>query len=105
MVEFSFSVITLVKAIPISFPMTELIGDGFTDIGNGKHTGVSPMGALMFGYTHKLDDNLVLDLRYRFAGTWGSKQERTYGGANDVMTNKIGFIMDNSISLGIRYEF
>lgn len=92
----------------IAFPMTEIIADGFTDTGNSKHTGVSPMGALMFGYSHKLDDNLVLDLRYRFAGTWGSSQDRKYIDSSSIeqtFTNKIGFIMDNSVSLGIRYEF
>lgn len=91
--------------VGVSLPMTELIADGFTDAGNSKHTGVSPMGGLMFGFAHQLDDNLVLDLRYRFAGTWGSTQERRFDSPEKKFENKIGFIMDNSVSLGIRYEF
>jgi len=86
-----------------SFPITTIDGPGFATNESSSKTGVSPMFGLMLGYSHKMDDNIVLDLRYRFAGTWGTSQNRTY--STDVLTNKIGFIMDNSISLGIRYEF
>jgi len=88
----------------VAFPTTTLDGPGFSDSGNRKHTGVSPMAGLMAGFTHKLDDNLVLDLRYRLAGMYGVKQEREVAYTNHFQ-NKIDFIMDNSISLGIRYEF
>lgn len=88
----------------VALPITKLDAPGFTDTGNRTEVGVSPMGALMFGYTHKLDDNMVLDLRYRFAGFWGTEQERELA---DVyyFKNKMGFVMDNSLSIGIRYEF
>lgn len=98
----------------IAMPRMELVDDAFTS-GNNPKWGVSPMGALMVGLAHKLDDNIVLDLRYRLAGFWGTKQERqwatgtTLPGVGDVggkhLENKVGFIMDNSISVGIRYEF
>ena len=88
-----------------AFPITKIDGLGFSTSESSSKTGVSPMFGLMLGYSHKMDDNIILDLRYRFAGTWGTSQDRHYGAANDMLTNKIGFIMDNSISLGIRYEF
>lgn len=96
-----------------AMPRTELIDDDFIS-GNNPKWSVSPMAGLMAGYTHKLDDNLVLDLRYRIAGFMGHTQEREWAvgtmiGTENVggkhLKNEIGFIMDNSISLGIRYEF
>ena len=100
--------------VGIALPKMELLDDSFKTGNNPKWT-VSPMAGLMAGYTHKLDDNLVLDLRYRFAGFMGAEQTRewqagtTLPGIGDVggdhLRNKIGFIMDNSISVGIRYEF
>lgn len=65
----------------------------------------------MLGYTQELDDNLVLDIRYRLAGFTGTKHKRNfeYGAAavyyGGYLENKIGLILDNSISVGIRYEF
>ena len=88
----------------MSFPTTKLDDVTFTDEGNRSKTGVSPMFGLMGGYTYRLDDDFLVDLRYRFAGTWGTTQEREILGTNHIK-NKIGFIMDNSISVGIRYEF
>ena len=90
--------------VGISFPITKLDDQTFTDEGNRNKTGVSPMFGLMGGYTYRLDDSFLLDFRYRFAGTWGSTQEREILGTNYIK-NKIGFIMDNAISVGIRYEF
>lgn len=97
----------------VAFPMTELADEAFAS-GGGKKTGVSPMLGLMAGYSHKLDDNMVLDLRYRIAGMYGTTQKRewisgTILHGEDVggkyLENKIGLILDNSISIGIRYEF
>lgn len=92
----------------VALPTTTVDAAYFTDSGNRKHVGVSPMVGLMAGYSHKLDDNLVLDLRYRLAGAYGSEQKREYLDAYSVkqtFKNEIGLILDNSISLGIRYEF
>ena len=94
----------------VAFPMTELVNDA----GDGKKTGVSPMGALMVGFAHTLDDNIVLDVRYRLAGFNGTTHSRQYTSnpslepaelRGKTMENKIGLILDNSISVGIRYEF
>lgn len=97
----------------VAMPKTELDDDAFKS-GDRSKTTVSPMGALMFGYTHKLDYNLVLDLRYRLAAFGGTDHERSFEngafvGSTDLtgvkFKNEIGLILDNSVSLGIRYEF
>ena len=88
----------------VAFPVMKLDGPGFSDDGNRTHIGVSPMFGLMAGFSHKLDDSFVLDVRYRFAGTYGSTQEREIGYVY-YFKNKIGMILDNSISVGVRYEF
>ena len=97
--------------IGVAVPRTELNDDQFKS-GNNPKWGVSPMAGLMAGYSHKLDDNLVLDLRYRIAGFMGNEQERQWGPtvvpvalADLHFKNKMGLILDNSISIGIRYEF
>ena len=85
----------------------EFKSDYFTNFDKSKTT-VSPMAGLMFGWTHKLDDNLVLDLRYRLSGMTGAKLSAHFLDINDVehtFKSKTDFILDNSISLGIRYEF
>ena len=104
----------------VAMPRTELVDDSFKS-GNNPKWSVSPMGALMFGFAHQLDDNLVLDLRYRISGFTGHEQTREWVAGTKIDTdndgvadleiggdhlrNKMGFILDNSISLGIRYEF
>lgn len=85
----------------------EISGPIFNDFSKDKTT-VSPMAALMVGYAYKMDDNLVLDLRYRLAGMTGAElklgfQDTDY--QNYWFKSKTGMILDNSISLGIRYEF
>ena len=92
----------------VAFPITAIDAAYFIDSGNRQHIGVSPMGSIMAGFSHKLDDNLVLDLRYRLAGTSGSTQERKYLDGSSIkqtFQNKIGLILDNAISVGVRYEF
>lgn len=87
--------------------------DLFTNFSKSKTT-VSPMLGVMLGWTHKLDDNLVLDLRYRLAGMTGAKlsgmhfqtEDKKTGAVEDHMfKSKTDYVLDNSISLGIRYEF
>ncbi len=85
----------------------KISGDHFNGYDKTK-TALSPMAGLMFGWTHQLDENLVLDLRYRLAGMTGAElklhfqdtDDNTYG-----FKSKTGMILDNSFSLGIRYEF
>ena len=94
-----------------SLAATKLSWENFKS-GDGDKTSVSPMAGVMLGYTQELDDNLVLDIRYRLAGFTGTKHKRNfeyYDGAAALhgayLENKIGLILDNSISVGIRYEF
>lgn len=87
---------------------TMTIDSVFFDGSDRKKTSIVPMAALMFGYAQKLDDNLVLDIRYRLAGMTGMKQKFDFQDRYDVnhwFQNKIDTILDNSISVGIRYEF
>ena len=65
---------------------------------------VSPMGALMVGWVHKLDSKIVLDLRYRLAMFNGGDIKMDTGGGNSVSAD-MGFMLDNTLSLGIRYSF
>lgn len=70
----------------------------------------SPMAGVMVGYSHELDNNLVLDIRYRLSGLMGGEQRINNlhfddGSGATWFQNDIDFILDNSISVGIRYEF
>lgn len=85
----------------------KISGDYFSGYDKEKTT-FSPMGALMFGWTHELDDNLVVDLRYRLAGMTGAELKLHFQDLDDntyCFKSKTGMILDNSVSLGIRYEF
>lgn len=62
-------------------------------------TNASPYGAVVLGWTHPVNDKLNFDMRYRFAAFSGSKFYDL-----DVQT-KIGLIIDNSLSVGLRYSF
>lgn len=73
-----------------------------------EKTAFSPMAGLMLGWAHKLDDNLVVDLRYRLAGMTGTELKTNVERVDsqiDSFKVKTGMILDNSVSLGIRYEF
>lgn len=87
----------------IALPITEMDGILFEG-GNRKETSVSPMFGLMFGYSHELDYNLTLDVRYRLAGLFGPEHSRIDTAGYDFKT-EIGFILDNAVSVGIRYNF
>ena len=88
----------------VALPTTTWDAVIFTDSGKRSKTSVSPIVGLSAGFTHKLDDNLVLDLRYRIAGFMGTKHKREFD-TNYYFESKIGFVLDNSISIGLRYEF
>lgn len=89
----------------IALPKIELDGPDFVD-GDSKKTGVSPIMGLMFGWSYDLDARITLDLRYRLAGFWGPEIERSADGVNylDIKTD-IGFVLENSLSMGLRYRF
>lgn len=89
----------------VALPKIELDGFDFVD-GDSKKTGVSPIMGLMFGWTYDLDARITLDLRYRLAGFWGPDIERSADGINFVkVKTDIGFVLENSLSMGLRYRF
>lgn len=92
--------------VGMAVPMTKLDGPVF-EPGDREKTSVSPMGAVMLGWSHKLDYNMVFDVRYRLAAMGGHTQERSFidSGTTYSFENKNGMILDNSISVGLRYEF
>ena len=99
-----------------AMPIKTLDYDNFI-AGDRSKMSVSPMAGLMFGYAKELDDNLVLDIRYRLSGFYGGSQTRYFQEGTEVspgvwedvrdvyVENKIGLVLDNSISIGLRYEF
>lgn len=92
--------------VGLALPMTtiDIYLPTFDMAGNSDHTGFGVMGGLMAGWSHKLDDNIVLDLRYRLAGITGTKHKLDMSNGYYVQS-KANFILDNSISVGLRYEF
>lgn len=90
----------------VALPKIELDGFDFVD-GDSKKTGVSPIMGLMFGWTYDLDARITLDLRYRLAGFWGPEIERGAMPGTDYYETKmdIGFVLENSLSMGLRYRF
>ncbi len=82
---------------------TKISGTDFAET-YSKNT-VVPMGGLMLGWTHRMDEKMVLDLRYRLAGIMGTKQNADLKDSAYTLENKIDFILDNSLSVGLRYEF
>ncbi len=95
-----------------AMPITKYDSDIFLS-GGRTEEGISPMAGVMLGFSYKLDDNFVLDLRYRLSGFNGTKQTRHFQYKNTgdptiygaYIENDIGLILDNSISIGLRYEF
>lgn len=70
-----------------------------TALAKASKTSASPMGAVMLGWTSRMTEKTYLDIRYRFAAFSGSTLK-------DLgVETKVGLIMDNSLSVGVRYEF
>lgn len=93
----------------ISLPTVKWYGAEFVG-GKDEERGISPMGALMAGYAFKLDYNLWLDLRYRLSMMVGPEHERSFRYIDPPydeydITNDVGIIWDNSVSVGLRYDF
>ncbi|MDR1338252.1 MAG: hypothetical protein LBJ73_04475 [Rickettsiales bacterium] len=92
-----------------AMPTTSLDWDGFITKNRTK-TSFSPMAGLMVGYSHKLDDNFVLDARARVAGWNGTKQTRYFQDETPLantyyLESKIDLVLESSLSVGLRYEF
>lgn len=93
----------------IALPKTEF-DTIYLDSGDRKEQTVSPMVGIMLGYAHELDYNLTLDIRYRLAAFQGVEHNldaSAAGVANGLVSfkNEIDLILDNSLSIGIRYNF
>lgn len=70
-----------------------------TWFGNKDKTSVTPMIALMLGWVYQIDEDTDLDLRYRFSMFDGGDIK-----VNTLKTD-LGWIMDNSVSAGVRVYF
>ena len=103
--------IYLGAGVGMAFPRGTLDWEYF-EKDSASETKLSFMGALMAGYSYNLSESVALDFRYRLAGFTGPKWTRTvtpegtarYNGLTALQT-KVGFVIDNSLSLGLRYEF
>lgn len=96
----------------LAVPKTELDGELGMDglIFEGGHRTKrqgSLMGAAMIGYAYDFDQHLTLDIRYRLAAFNGTRHETVLNDGTDTyeFRNKIGLILDNSVSVGLRYRF
>ncbi|MBN1325341.1 MAG: hypothetical protein JW974_03945 [Alphaproteobacteria bacterium] len=95
-----------------AFPTTTLDWENFLP-GSRKKTSISPMAGLIIGLSHRLDYRFILDLRYRLAGFYGSKhtvyleadpeEDGTF--EKYFLDTTIDFVLDNQLSVGLRYEF
>lgn len=94
----------------VAWVETFMDGAAFLDSDASAKT-LSFTGGLNAGYQFLLNDNLVLDIGYKLwfmdAGDHSRKLQITdTGGTYDVkFTNKTGWVMNNSLSIGIRYNF
>jgi len=70
-----------------------------TRVSSASTTNLSPMGALMFGWAYALDEKIDFDIRYRFAVFNGG--DLNIGGVNIDS----GIVMNNSLSVGVKYYF
>ena len=94
----------------LAVPKTELDGEHTSIIFDGGHRTKrqgSLMGAAMIGYAYDFDQHLTLDVRYRLAALNGTRHEtKLIVGTDEYeFRNKIGLILDNSVSVGLRYRF
>ncbi len=94
-------------SLGVAMPHTTVDLFGWADGAKRSENAFAAMGGLMFGYTHKLDYNLVLDLRYRLAAVTGLEHEITFQDNTNsyYFKNDINVITDNSFNIGLRYEF
>ena len=98
----------------LAFPRATLDNEWLVH-GTVADTKLSFMGALMAGFSYNLTDSVALDFRYRLSGFMGPELKRNLLAGNPIHDDndvtlesvrvKTGFIMDNSLSIGLRYEF
>lgn len=86
----------------VALPKTELSGGFYPE--NRTKRESSLMGALMLGWSNRLSEDMVLDLRYRLGVFDGTTHSRVLN-SGALFENEIGMVLDNSVSVGLRYEF
>lgn len=91
--------------IGFAFPRLDLEWEYFNNA--RTESDLSMMFALMGGYTYDLSEKLVLDLRYRLSGHWGSSFTQAVSGYGPLtaIETSVGFVLDNQFTIGLRYEF
>ena len=93
----------------VAMPIETIDMLGYADGSDRTRYGFAPMIGVMLGYSYELDYNLVLDVRYRLSGLTG--WHHRIDGLIDMddnrfwFENEVNFVLDNSISIGLRYEF
>ena len=100
--------------VGLAFPRAGMDYQYFT-ADSESETKLSFMGALMAGYSYRLSESVALDFRYRLSGFSGPKWTRNIVSPSPIvdengvsltsLETRVGFIIDNSLSLGLRYEF
>ncbi len=94
----------------IAFPMTRITGPSTFLTGQETKRQFSPIAALHFGYQLPLGDRFALDIGYKFSTFMGTNHTRQVEDAYDPsttydFTRKTGWVMNNSVSIGLRYYF
>ena len=93
----------------VAMPIEIIDMMGFVDGTDRTNYGFAPMAGVMLGYSYELDNNLVLDIRYRLSGMtgWHHRINNLIDNKDEPFwfENEVDFLFDNSISIGIRYEF
>ncbi len=100
--------------VGVAFPRATMDWEYF-EKDSASETKLSFTGALMAGYSYNLSKSVALDFRYRLSGFIGPKWTRNLvsdpkvqdvnGVVLESLETKVGFVIDNSLSLGLRYEF
>lgn len=99
--------------VGFAFPKATLDWEWFV-ANSATETRLSFIGGLSAGFARPLSENMILDIRYRIAGFYGPTWTRgvlqpEYGTATgsdlESLKTRVGFVLDNSISIGVRYEF
>ena len=72
-------------------------------VAGGNKTQTSPLGAVMFGWSHKIQDRTYFDVRYRFS-IFDAGSQTLIGNSGWVKMDS-GIVKNNSLSVGIRYAF
>ncbi|MDR1207618.1 MAG: outer membrane beta-barrel protein [Rickettsiales bacterium] len=91
-----------------AFAHTTITGDDVFLAGGENGTRVSPLFAAMLGYRAHIADNWFVDVGYKFMTFQGSDHTRQFIDGSAVVhdfTDKIDWVMNHAITLGLAWEF